>query len=122
MTLSNNVLDLEVTRGDDIVFNFILVGLGSSGDVSEAVFSCKKEVADTAYVFQFNKSVDGAITKVDYDAQTDETTYLVKIPAQGTATLDLGTYYYDLQLTYNYTIITILKGKFVVTFDVTRNN
>ena len=117
MKLTNNTIDLEITRGDTILFNFVVTGLGGS-DLSEAVFSCKKNIGDTEYVFQYNKSVDGAIAIADYDSQTDETTYIVNIPAEATASLDLGNYYYDMQVTLNNTIITMLKGNFIISYDL----
>ena len=120
MTLCNNVQDLDVTRGDTVAFNVELWGMNGE-ELGDAVVSVKQKIDDTEYVFQYDMS-SGVIESVDYDAQTDIRTYAIKIPADATADLDLGIYYYDLQITFNETIVTILKGKFIVTFDVTRNN
>ena len=114
MDLQNVIHNLSTIRGDTIQFGFEIVGY--EGDLTSAYFSVKKETTDEEYSFQ--KSLGDGIEKIDTGK------WKVRVSPEDTEDLPTGTYYYDLQIgvpngNVN-NIYTILKGKFNVTYDVTR--
>lgn len=112
MAKSKNILDLEMTRGDTKAFAVEIVGL--EDDIDTAFLSCKVNQNDDAYVFQ--KSLGEGIAKIETGK------YSVRIAPEDTEALELGTYYYDLEIGLNGDIFTIVKGKLQLTYDVTREN
>lgn len=105
------IKNLEITRGDDVSFCLALQDF-EPNTLSAAYFSVKEKIDDNNYIIQ--KALNSGITiNSDNDIQ-------VTIAAADTDNIELGTYYYDLQVTINSTKQTILKGKFNVTYDITR--
>ena len=103
------VKNLVITRGDSLIFNFEVVDLQSA--LTSAYFSVKRNYSDTNYVVQ--KSLSNGITLVDTGV------YKVRVAPSDTANLDLGSYYYDLQINISGDVYTILKGNLKIEYDVT---
>lgn len=113
MAKPKNILNLEMTRGDTKAFAVDISGL-TGQDLETAYLSCRHSIDDNAYVFQ--KSLGDGISKVEAGK------YRARIAPADTENLELGTYYYDLEIGLNNDIFTILKGKLQLTYDVTRED
>lgn len=101
--------NMTMTRGDTLAFAVEIGGLDQ--DLDTAYFSCKKELSDESYVFQ--KTLTDGISKVETGK------YRVRVAPSDTAGLELGTYYYDLQIGVNSDVFTILRGRLKITYEVT---
>ena len=109
------VRNLYLIRGDTLSFTFQVTGVTSN--LTSAYFSVKKNIDDTRYAIQ--KTLSNGITKVTSD--TNSVTYQVRCAPSDTNALNDVNYVYDLQIGVGSDIYTILKGRFVVDKDVTRN-
>ena len=109
----DNLLNLEMTKGDSFYLGFEILDLG--GTLNSAYFTIKQNFDDTTPLVQ--KSLSSGITLDHYSG----TNYYYKVHLLHTDTddLELGQYYYDLQITKNSDTYTILKGIFSLTFTVT---
>ena len=101
--------NLSMTRGDTLAFGVEIGGLDQ--DLTTAYFSCKRELSDETYAFQ--KTLTDGISKVETGK------YRVRVAPSDTANLELGDYYYDLQIGVNSDIFTILRGKLKIMYEVT---
>ena len=106
---TEELINLTVNRGDSLIFT---VEIESSSDIDfdDVKFSCKNNIGDAEYVFQ--KSLNNGIEK-------EENGYRIRISPQDTE-LELGNYFYDIQVKTDDDVYTILKGDFKVTWDITR--
>lgn len=107
--------DIDMVKGDTLSFNFQVGGL--SGISHTVAFTCKEHYDDDTALFSC--SVGNGISVVDYDEDTDTTTYVVRVAPGKTADLDLGRYYYDLQLTAGGDILTLMRGRLTLVYEVT---
>ena len=101
--------NLSMTRGDTLAFGVEIGGLNQ--DLSTAYFSCKRELSDETYAFQ--KTLTNGISKVETGK------YRIRVAPADTANLELGDYYYDLQIGVNSDIFTILRGRLKIMYEVT---
>ena len=109
--------DIDMIKGDTLAFNFELQGL--EGDLpTNIVFSCAEHYDDIAPLF--TAEVGDGITREEYENATDTALYSVRIDPNKTSGLGLARYYYDLQLTYNDDVITLMRGRLTLLYDVTR--
>ena len=102
-------INLCMVRGDTLAFSFEVEGIDS---LETAYFSCKANADDTEYVFQ--KSLTDGISLVETGK------YRVRVAPEDTSNIEVGSYYYDLEIGANSDIFTILKGILKVEQDVTR--
>ena len=102
-------MNLCMVRGDTLAFSFEVEGVSS---LDTAYFSCKLNADDSDYVFQ--KSLEDGISPVDGGK------YRVRVAPEDTADIEIGNYFYDLEIGANSDIYTILKGILKVEQDVTR--
>lgn len=106
-------INLEgLTRGDTICF--AIKAKGVTQDVTEAYFSVKRYIDDTSYLIQ--KTLGNGIT------QEEQGLWIVRLSPADTFGLSLDTYFYDVQLNFGEDTITPMKGKFELTYDITREN
>ena len=102
--------EISFTRGDTYVIGFTITGLNEELDT--AYFTCRKDkLRETPIVFQLSLN-DG----INY---LGDNHYQVEIASELTQNLDTGSYYYDLELSKNGSVLTPLKGKLKLTWDVT---
>lgn len=101
--------NLTMVKGDTLAFAVEVEGLEQ--DLDTAYFSCKIDPNDNSYVFQ--KTLDGGISKVETGK------YRVRVAPEDTSNVDIGTYYYDLQIGLNSDVFTILRGKLTIEYEVT---
>lgn len=108
--------NLKMVRGDTFSFTMEIEGLTT--DLTDAYFSCKKNIDDTTYSFQ--KSLGAGIEKID--ASENSISYQVTIAPTDTEDLEEGNYYYDLQIEVDNDVYTPLLGVLNITADITRVN
>ena len=109
--------EIIMVKGDTLAFNFQLQGL--AGATPQAIFfTCREKPESESYYFQ--RSLNNGINLVSYDAQTDTATYSVRVRPDETENLTAGRYFYDLQLGVNSDILTLMKGRIIIEWDVTR--
>jgi len=109
--------DITMIRGDSMAFNFQIVGLAGLA-VSDITFTCKEHYDDdTPYFTQ--SLTGGGITQVGYESETDTTTFCCRVRPDQTENLDPARYFYDLELNAGSDVLTLLKGRLTVEYDVT---
>ena len=108
--------DIEMVKGDTLAFNFQLQGLGGENP-DTIIFSCAEHYGDNPI---FTVDLTNGIDQVDYNVTKDVATYSVRIAPQKTATLDVNRYYYDMQITVNSDVITLMRGRLTLLNEVTR--
>lgn len=101
--------NFEMVKGDTLAFVFEIEDF--TEDLASCYFSCKKNSEDVAYVFQ--KSLENGITKLDTGK------YKVRVAPEDTKTLQIGKYYYDLQIGVGEDIYTILRGQLFLDEEIT---
>ena len=115
-TFNNSIKrDISMVRGDTLSFGFQITGL--EGDEPDAIyFSCKENLEDTTYIFSI--SLGEGIEKRSYDQTTDTLTYGVRVAPELTENVAFGKYFYDLQIGINDDILTLMKGKLSIEWEV----
>ena len=101
---------ISMVRGDTLSFGIQMDGLEQ--DLDSMFFSCKENYDDLDYIFQ--KSIGDGIEKVSTGV------YTVRVAPEDTQDITAGQYYYDLQVSVNGDVFTLLKGILEVEWDVTR--
>ena len=106
---------LEMVRGDTLQFG-IEVEFDDAPQELESVFcSCKKNYDDDANVFQ--KKLSDGISYVKTEG--NKLYYVVRVAPEDTESIEAGQYYYDLQISLNSDVFTILNGVLKIYDDVT---
>ena len=108
--------DIDMIKGDTLIFNFELQGLGE--ETPDAItFSCADNINTTPL---FTADLTDGISLDEYNSYTDERIYSVRIAPNKTKDLDINRYYYDLQLELNNEIFTLMRGRLTLLYDITR--
>lgn len=102
--------NLSMVRGDTLAFAFEIDGVAS---LDSAYFTVKANVQDDNYILQ--KSLNSGITVVETGK------WRVRVAPEDTANIEVGSYYYDLEIGVNSDIYTIITGKLKVQQDITRS-
>lgn len=114
-----NAIRKEITmiKGDTLAFNFQVQGLDGANPTA-IYFTCREKPESNSFYFQ--RSLSGGINRVNYDASTDTATYSVRVRPDETENLTAGRYYYDLQMTVSDDVLTLMKGRLNIEWEVTR--
>lgn len=105
--------NLKMVRGDTLSFGIeYSFDDETTQDLDTCYFSCKQNMDDEEYIFQ--KSLNNGISKVDNGK------YRVRVAPEDTENVDIGNYYYDLEIGLNNDIFTIIKGVLSIESDITR--
>lgn len=109
--------NIDMIRGDTLAFNFQLTGLGSQDAYEDLLitFAIAEHYDDEELIEITN--ADG-IDLEEYDTATDTATFSVYIAPNKTKTLDLASYYYDLQIKDDTNVITLMRGRLTLKWDV----
>lgn len=99
---------IRMPRGDTLSFGLEFEGLDQ--DLDTAYFTCRKSFTEAAV---FQKSIGHGITKQETGK------YVVRVAPEDTKDLEAGKYYYDLEISANGDVFTILKGVLELEQDVT---
>lgn len=112
--IDNNI---DMVRGDTLAFNFQLTGLGSRSAYEDliVIFAVAEHYDDESLIEITNE--DG-IALEDYDTAKDTATFSVYVAPNKTKTLDLNRYYYDLQIKDDTNVITLMRGRLTIKWDV----
>ena len=106
-------MDLTMVRGDSLAFNFELVG---ADNITEISFTCKENPADTEDIFTQSLTHGGIVLLSSVNGVN---TYSVRVRPDQTSGLDPARYYYDLELQAGADVITLMKGRLIVDWEVT---
>ena len=114
--INSIIQDIDMVRGDTLAFNFQLQGLG--GEMPDAItFSCAEHYNETP-LFNADLEEENGIELEEYDAAKDIATYVVRIDPAKTVSLELGRYYYDLEMTIGDDVITLMRGRLTLVYEV----
>lgn len=113
---NNSILrPITMVKGDTLSFGFQIQGL--AGERPDAIyFSCKENLEDTTFIFSI--SLEDGISERSYDQGTDTLTYGVRVAPELTADVALGKYFYDLKIEINDDVLTLMKGKLSIEWEV----
>lgn len=101
--------NLKMVRGDTLAFGFEVDGVKG---VDGVYFSVKKTKYDDEYILQ--KTLSDGVEVVESGK------YSVRVAPSDTYNLEVGTYYYDLQIEANGDVFTVLYGTLEIEADITR--
>jgi hypothetical protein len=109
--------NIEMVRGDTLAFNFQLTGLKSRDAYEDliATFAVAEHYDDESLIEITN---DNGIVLEDYNTAKDTATFSVNVAPNYTKTLDLTRYYYDLQIKDDNNVITLMRGRLTLVYDV----
>lgn len=111
---SNNIRHV---KGDTYSSALEIDDLGQ--DLDGAYFTCRDSLNDDSNVL-FQKSLGDGITLVEYDEHKDIRKYAIRVAPADTKDIQAGSYFYDLQVDINNDVFTIMKGKFIIEQDCSR--
>lgn len=114
---------IEVYRGDSPTFEITVTDQnGDPVDLTgaEIVFSVKKKLTDTAYVFQRKNTAAGGGDDEILIIDAVNGKFRLLLTNAVTQDLELRDYVHDFQITLGTDVHTILPGSFIVLGDVTR--
>lgn len=106
--------DIDMVKGDTMAFNLQLKGLQEAEPT--IVFSCSESYND-APIFTVDTE-DGGITLESYDSESDTALYAVLVAPDKTEDMALGRYYYDLELTLDDNVVTLMRGRLTLLYGV----
>ena len=110
--------EISMIKGDTLAFNFQIQGLGGATP-SEIVFTCREKPLATDTLFT-QSLTGGGITLVSRDSDTDTNTYSVRVRPDQTENITPARYFYDLELSVGEDVLTLMKGRLNIDWDVTR--
>ena len=102
--------NLSMIRGDTASLGLELIDFDQ--DLDAVYFSCKKDYNTEEYVFQ--KSLGDGVEKLETGK------YTIRIAPEDTENVSAGQYYYDLEISANSDVFTVLIGVLNIQNDVTR--
>lgn len=109
--------NFTMTRGDDYIFAVRFNGFNADRTVESMFFTCSSNLLSDS--LEFWQSLGDGITPSD---DPNEHVYFVKIDHEDTKAMLPGVYYYDLQVTIDGEVYTVLAGDLILKADVTPNN
>lgn len=109
--------NIRHVKGDTFSCAVEINGLGQ--DLDSIYFTCRDTLNDNSNVL-FQKSLGNGITLVEYNEHKDIRKYAVRVAPADTQSIQAGSYFYDLQVSVNNDVFTIMKGNFIIEPDSTR--
>ena len=106
--------DIEMVRGDTLAFNFEIDGLAENAP-ENIIFRCAETYADEPL---FTASFHDGVSKESYSS--GKALYSVWIDPDKTINLELASYYYDLALITGDDVITLMRGRLTLLYEVSR--
>lgn len=98
------------------------IGLTTDLELDTIFFTCRDSLNENSSIL-FQKGLGNGITLVEEPSIEDPTyKYSVRVAPTDTDNIQAGVYYYDLQITINNDVLTIMKGKFIIEQDATRGD
>jgi hypothetical protein len=109
--------NIRHVKGDTFSNTLIVEGLGQ--DLDSIYFTCRDTLNDDSNIL-FEKSLNNGISLVEYDQENDIRKYAVRIAPADTKNIQSGSYFYDFQVSVNGDVFTIMKGKFILEQESSR--
>lgn len=100
---------IDMVKGDTLSFGLEFDGLGQ--DLDTADFTVKVNATDPTALI--HKSLGHGITK------QEDYKYIIRMDPEDTADLDAGSYNFDVQISANGDVFTIMLGVLILEQDVT---
>lgn len=107
--------DIRMVKGDTMSFAFQVQGLQGQRP-SDIVFICKDTPEDNNPLFSV--SLANHIVLRSYDEEHDILTYSLRIPPDLTDPVEIGRYFYEIKFTVNYDILTLMKGRITLDYEL----
>lgn len=109
--------NIDMVRGDTLAFSFQLAGLGSRSAYEDLIvtFAVAEHYDDESIIEVISPN---GIELEEYDTASDTATFSVNVAPNMTKTLDLNRYYYDLQIKDDNNVITLMRGRLTILWDV----
>ena len=108
--------DIAMIKGDTMSFGFQVQGL--EGQTPSAItFTCKETPESETELFSVDLTEH--ISESPHDSERDIRTYIVRIPPILTEDLELGRFFYDLQININNDIINLMRGRLSLEYEIT---
>lgn len=109
--------NIDIVKGDTLAFCFQLSGLGSNAEYTalSVNFAVAEHYGEDAII---DVDTFNGIELTDYNAESDTATFTVCVAPYMTKDLDLGRYYYDLQIADGDNVITLMRGIFTLVYEV----
>jgi len=109
--------NIDMVRGDTLAFNFQLNGLGSLVEYENLLVTfAVAEHYDDEHIIEIDSN--NGITLEEYDVNSDTALFSVNLAPNLTKTMNLGRYYYDMQIKNTTNIITLMRGYLTLLYDV----
>ena len=109
--------NIDMVRGDNLAFNFQLSGLGSRSAYEDLLVTfAVAEHYDNESIIEC--TLDNGIALESYNAANDTATFSVFVAPNKTKTLDLTRYYYDLQIKDDTNVVTLMRGRLTLVYDI----
>lgn len=109
--------NFQMMRGDTYIFSVKFNGFNADRNVESMYFTCSSNLISES--LEFWLSFENGITR---SADKDEYVYFIKIDPDSTRNMLPGVYFYDLQVTIDGDVFTILEGDLTIKADVTPND
>ena len=110
------IQNIAMVKNDTMSFGFQLQGLEGQTP-TEIYFTVKDNPSDTAFLFQ--RVIGNGVDLKEYDPVSDTYTYTVRIAPEDTENIEIGRYFYDLEIHCNKDTYTLLKGVLSIDWEVT---
>lgn len=109
--------DIRHVKGD--TYSCALIVEDFDQELYSVYFTCRDGQNDDSEIL-FEAGLGDGVSIVEYDAETNTRKYAIRVSPAKTKDLQVGTYYYDLQISVNYDVFTIMRGKFIIDQDETK--
>ena len=109
--------DIRHVKGD--TYSCALIVEDFDQELYSVYFTCRDGQNDNSEIL-FEAGLGDGVSIVEYDAETNTRKYAIRVSPAKTKDLQVGTYYYDLQISVNYDVFTIMRGKFILEQDETK--
>ena len=103
--------NIELVKGDTLSFGMEFEDF--TQPLSSAYFSVKKNLTDDKYIIQ--KSIGNGISR------RSDNQYVIRLAPEDTENVTAGQYYYDLQISANSDVFTVLRGVMNILYPVTED-
>ena len=109
--------DIKHVKGD--TYNCAMVIEEFDQALDSVYFTCRAGQNDDSDIL-FEAGLNDGISIVEEDLETNTRKYAIRVAPAKTKNIQVGTYYYDLQVGINNDIFTIMKGRFILEQEATR--
>ena len=114
-----NAIEQNITmvRGDNLTFNFSLQGLGNQAayEALTVEFNAAYNITEAPCL---SCDTEDGIELYSYDSSADKAIFTVCVIPEKTKELDLTRYYYNLQIKDTDNVITLMRGRLTLVYEI----